>query len=30
VISYTFALVGGFATYHMTATVVFRLEPQTL
>jgi Flp pilus assembly protein TadG len=30
VIYYTFALVGGFATYHMTASVVFRLEPQTL
>lgn len=29
-IFYTFALVGGFATYHMTASVVFRLEPQTL
>jgi len=29
-IYYTFALVGGFATYHMSASVVFRLEPQTL
>jgi hypothetical protein len=30
VIYYTFALVGGVATYNMTASVVFRLEPQTL
>lgn len=30
VIYYTFALVGGVATFHMSASVVFRLEPQTL
>jgi Flp pilus assembly protein TadG len=29
-IYYTFALVGGIATYHMSASVIFRLEPQTL
>ncbi|MGC2296655.1 MAG: TadE/TadG family type IV pilus assembly protein [Candidatus Dormiibacterota bacterium] len=29
-IYYTFALVGGVATFHMSASVIFRLEPQTL
>jgi hypothetical protein len=29
-IYYTFALVGGVATYNMSASVIFRLEPQTL
>ncbi len=29
-VDYTFTVIGGFTTFHLTSTVTFRLEPQTL